>query len=154
SLSGTNQTWTPTIGANENRPISSVNWYQSYAFCIWDGGFLPSEAEWNYAAAGGTERGYYPWSSPAGSTTSDCTYANHLGCGGAASNVGSLSTKGNGLYGQSDLAGNVWQWVLDWYVSPYQTPCDNCASTDPASNRVMRGGGFNNSMNLRSSYRY
>ena len=47
-------TWTHTAGAQENLPIDCVNWYEAYAFCIWDGGFLPSEAEWEYAAAGGS----------------------------------------------------------------------------------------------------
>ncbi len=49
-------TWTNPIAGNENLPITCVNWYESYAFCIWDGGFLPSEAEWEYAAAGGARR--------------------------------------------------------------------------------------------------
>ena len=47
-------TWTNTEGSQENLPINGVNWYEAYAFCIWDGGFLPSEAEWVYAAAGGS----------------------------------------------------------------------------------------------------
>jgi formylglycine-generating enzyme required for sulfatase activity len=46
--------WTSTAGNNENRPMICVTWYQAYAFCIWDGGFLPSETEWEYAAAGVT----------------------------------------------------------------------------------------------------
>jgi hypothetical protein len=45
-------TWTPSVGSHENLPINCENWYEAYAFCIWDGGFLPSEAEWEYAAAG------------------------------------------------------------------------------------------------------
>jgi formylglycine-generating enzyme required for sulfatase activity len=45
-----NQTWTNTAGSQENLPINCVNWWESVAFCIWDGGFLPSEAEWEYAA--------------------------------------------------------------------------------------------------------
>ena len=44
-------TWTASAGSQENLPINCVNWWESYAFCIWDGGFLPSEAEWEYAAA-------------------------------------------------------------------------------------------------------
>ena len=42
-----NGTWTATADGNENLPISQIDWYEAYAFCIWDGGFLPSESEWN-----------------------------------------------------------------------------------------------------------
>lgn len=60
----TYQTWTDTAVANENLPINCVDWFEAAAFCIWDGGFLPSEAEWNFAAAGGAEQRAYPWSKP------------------------------------------------------------------------------------------
>ena len=56
-------TWTSSAGTQENLPINCVNWWESYAFCIWDGGFLPSEAEWEYAAAGGSQQREYPWGS-------------------------------------------------------------------------------------------
>src|SRR5262245_36043191 len=61
-------TWTSSEGPNENKPINCLNWYAAYAFCIWDGGFLPTEAEWELAASGGEER-VFPWSDPPGSTT-------------------------------------------------------------------------------------
>ena len=72
------QTWTNAAGSQENLPINCENWYEAYAFCIWDGGFLPSEAEWEYAAAGGSEQLEYPWGSAAPGTAcpgTGCEYA-------------------------------------------------------------------------------
>jgi formylglycine-generating enzyme required for sulfatase activity len=144
--SATGQTWTPSAGANENKPMNCLDWYEAYAFCIWDGGRLPTEAEWNYAAAGGTEQRVYPW----GAADPNCTYANFQSdtgyCVGTGStnNVGSESPKGDGRYGQADLGGNVIEWVLDWGRDPYPTPCTNCAVTTVAVDptRVQRGGAY------------
>jgi hypothetical protein len=61
-------TWTDSVGANENLPLNCENWYEAYAFCIWDGGFLPSDAELEYGAAGGSEQGPYLWGSTAPGT--------------------------------------------------------------------------------------
>ena len=151
--SPTQRTWTPISGENETKPINCVTWYQAAAFCIWDGGFLPSEAEWNYAAAGGNLQRQYPWSTLGAPTTPDCSYANYLGASdgagfcvtpgtGTTSVVGSVSPKGNGWYGQADLAGNVWEWNLDW-SGAYATTCNNCANSAEATNGVARGGSFN-----------
>jgi formylglycine-generating enzyme len=153
----TYQTWTDTAGSNESRPVNCLDWYTAFAFCGWDGGWLPTEAEWNYAASGGNEQRYYPWSVPARSTTVDDSYAVY--CGSSCSStqsVGTKSPKGDGKWGQSDLAGNVWEWTLDWYDT-YQMPCNNCADiTDSsASVRVVRGGYFFDLASvLRSAYRY
>ncbi len=138
------RTWTDTAGSNETMPVTCLDWYTAFAFCAWDGGRLATEAEWNYAASGGSEQRYYPWSNPPTSTTIDDSYAVY--CGGACistQNVGSKSPTGDGKWGQSDLAGNVWEWTLDWYASPYSiSPCDNCADLRAASNRELRGGSF------------
>jgi formylglycine-generating enzyme required for sulfatase activity len=147
------QAWTDNAGANENRPIDCITWYEAFAFCIWDGGRLPTEAEWNYAAAGGGEQRAFPWSVPPTSTTIDSSYAVYIGSLSTA-DVGSKSPKGDGKWGQSDLAGNAWEWVLDGY-SFYPNPCYNCANLSSAAYRVIRGGGFTNSAEaVLASYRY
>src|SRR5262249_42064726 len=69
--------WTDTPGANEVLPMNCITWYEAFAFCVWDGGFLPTEAERSYAAAGGNEQRAFPWSNPASSLTIDCSYANY-----------------------------------------------------------------------------
>jgi formylglycine-generating enzyme required for sulfatase activity len=135
------------------------------AFCIWDGGYLPTEAEWNYAASGGGDQRAYPWSvNPASSTVIDCTYANYfinspMGAycvnetTGGVSRVGSESPKGNGRWNQADLAGNVWEWTLDWYTDSYPNPCNDCANVTTGTDRVIRGGSFVDASYLRAANR-
>jgi formylglycine-generating enzyme required for sulfatase activity len=136
----TYQTWTSGMGPNERRPINCVNWFEQAAFCIWDGGFLPSEAEWQYAAAGGEEGRQYPW----GAATP--TDALAVFCGGSCSSTQTVGNKaaGNGKWGHSDLAGNVLEWTLDWYASSYPLSSSiNYANVTAATSRVLRGGRFN-----------
>jgi formylglycine-generating enzyme len=156
-------TWTDSpVAGNETRPINCIDWFEAFAFCIWDGGRLPTEAEWDYAAAGGSDQRVYPWSMPATSTTIDCTYANYgrenwplSACVAAgANNVGSESPLGDGKWGHADLGGNAWEWARDW-LGPLPMPCTDCAHTSPvATYRVIRGGGFNSkSSHVLLSYR-
>jgi len=154
------QTWT---AGNEHRPMNCISWYEAMAFCAWDGGYLATEAEWNYAAAGGADQRAYPWSNPAGSLTLDDSYASYYGddampCSGDGSvnDLVAVGTKpaGNGRWGQADLAGNVREWTLDWYA-PYATPCTDCAELVATSNRANHGGSFgSDAPNLRAGARY
>lgn len=136
---GSGSSWTAAPGTQESWPVSCVTWYEAYAFCIWDGAFLPSEAEWNYAAAGGSEQRVYPWSSPPNSSTIDCTYVDYAGCPPGPHAVGSFP-KGRGRYGQLDLAGGLWEWNLDFFDGmPLVTPCVDCALLTSANERVLMG---------------
>jgi sulfatase modifying factor 1 len=141
-------TWTSSPGSHEDLPINCTSWYESYAFCIWDGGFLPSEAEWEYAAAGGSQLREYPWGDvDPGSGNElaifDCFYPSHSPNCANVENVAPVGTaaKGGGLWGQLDLAGSVWEWVLDGYAS-YVSPCVDCAYLDPGTDNIVRGGNF------------
>jgi formylglycine-generating enzyme required for sulfatase activity len=155
----------------EKLPIHCMGWEEAYAFCIWDGGFLPSEAEWEYAAAGGSEQRKYPWGSTSPGRTIQyaiyhvggepfgcggaCTYPN-AGCCTGVANIAPVGTAtlGAGRWGQLDLAGNINEWSLDWYTTYVNTtPCTDCAYLtmvymtvpwwEPSrAERVARGGGF------------
>jgi len=156
---GTPPTWTNAPGNSEALPMNCLTWYDAMAFCIWDGGYLPSELEWNYAASGGSDQRPFPWSS-AGSTALDCSYANYapanIQCVSdtAGNRVGGESPKGDGRWGQADLEGNMSEWTLDWFADTYLNPCSDCANTTMTSRRAIRGGGYLSSAELqRSAYR-
>jgi sulfatase modifying factor 1 len=144
-------TWTSAPGTQENLPINEVNWYEAYAFCIWDGGFLPTEAEWEYAAAGGNQEREYPWGTTAPGTDNQyaiygCNYPTDKTCAMAPTDLAPVgsATLGAGLWGQLDLVGEVAQWLMDWSNPTFVDPCTDCAylTAPPFSHRVIRGGGF------------
>jgi formylglycine-generating enzyme len=154
-------TWTDLPASNENRPINCVTWYEAMAFCIWDGGYLPTAAEWNYAASGGDEHRAYPWSDPPNSRRVEFRHASYfvnetLECFGDLESgctiddlipVGS-KPDGNARWGHADMGGNVDEWNLDWYAFPSDgvvNPCHDCARLDQVAFtplRVTRGGTY------------
>jgi formylglycine-generating enzyme required for sulfatase activity len=128
---------------DDRRPVTCLTYYLAFAFCAWDGGRLPTRAEWSYAAAGGDEQRPYPWSAPEAAVIIDRVHANFgRPCAGCSArdllDVGSLPL-GNGRWGHADLSGNVWEWNLD-NAGPMDTSCHDCARLDGGSAYVIAGG--------------
>jgi hypothetical protein len=87
----------------------------------------------------------YPWSNPPSDVTIDCSYANYCVCNpspnlaGSVNRVGSESPKGDGRWGQADLAGNDFEYVLDSFIN-YTNPCSDCSAVMTSPNQGMRSG--------------
>jgi formylglycine-generating enzyme required for sulfatase activity len=130
-----------------DHPVTLVRWEDAAAYCRWLSNViaepvrLPTEAEWERAARGGLERQAYPWGNRL-----DGSHANFLADPTAKSSRGtsacrSFPPNGFGLY---DMAGNVWEWVADWYDPAYYTvsPRDNPSGPGLGQFRIVRGGGW------------
>lgn len=139
--------WTDEPGENEDKPINCVRWVVAFAFCAWDGGYLPTEAEW-LRAAGGTAQSVYPWGGEDLPPDDRAVF----GCRGDGSpapdcsdddipRVGSFSPIGDGEWGHADLVGSMNEWALD-ARGDLPAECTDCANVDATAPiyRIRSGG--------------
>ena len=146
--------WSASPGSREEHPINCVDWYTALAFCAWDGGRLPTETEWEWAARGRTGTNLttgraYPW----GDFAPTCGTSHYNQCQGEEGAETKKVASFPNVLGISDQAGNVAEWVADVSAN-YGDP--NCwgdqvrqdpLCTQGGTNFVTRGGSFQSDAN-------
>lgn len=135
----------PTLAEVKNWPATFIRWYGAKAFALFYGADLPTEAQWEYAAKGGND---FVYATADGSIQSDGSSAiwNHLQDNPALGHVQDVKINGANPYGLYNMAGNVWEWIEDWYDANYYADSDG--ALDPVNKtdsglKVRRGGSWN-----------
>jgi len=148
---GAAKAWTDQPGANESLAMNCVDFFSAFLYCIWDGdGRLPTEAEWNAAAAGGDQQRAYPWSDPDHASLDLTDRVGPSGGDMLPFAVG-LYPKGAGRWKTLDLAGNVFEWVRDTanypggkvsYINQPNNPLNLSGDANPQQAHALRSGSF------------
>jgi formylglycine-generating enzyme required for sulfatase activity len=131
----------------ENRPMNYVSWYEAAAYCAHIGKRLPFEAEWELAAKGAdiANPRNVPWDTPGGwSCHKAVYYTNETLCAERPEPVGT-HPDGDTPDGISDMAGNVSEWIFDWFAEYTEEAQTNPVGPDDGVYKILRGGGFRDS---------